>query len=76
MFAAVGSGDIRMAHVVNVAHQLVEPDRHSEQLDLIPRRPSKPGRRGDVHIQGVGNLLTQLAGCCQPVPGDPIIGIT
>ncbi len=74
LFAAVGSGDIRMAHVVNVAHQLVEPDRHSEQLDLIPRRPSKPGRRGDVHIQGVGNLLTQLAGCCQPVPGDPIIG--
>ena len=74
LFAAVGSGDIRLTHVVNVAHQLVEPDRHSEQLDLIPRRPSKPGRRGDVHIQGVGNLLTQLAGCCQPVPGDPIIG--
>jgi len=74
LFAAVGSGDIRMAHVVNIAHQLVEPDRHSEQLELIPRRPSKPGRRGDVHIQGVGNLLTQLAGCCQPVPGDPIIG--
>ena len=74
LFAAVGSGDIRLAHVVNVAHQLVEPDRHSEQLELIPRRPNRSERRGDVHIQGVGNLLTQLAGCCQPVPGDPIIG--
>ena len=74
LFAAVGSGDVRMAHVVNVAHQLVEPDVRSEQLELIPRRPSKPGRRGDVHIRGVGNLLTQLAGCCQPVPGDPIVG--
>ncbi|MFA5676853.1 MAG: GTP diphosphokinase [Pseudomonas sp.] len=74
LFAALGSGDIRLAHVVNIAHQLVEPDRQSEQLELIPRRPSKLGRRGDVHIQGVGNLLTQLAGCCQPVPGDPIIG--
>lgn len=74
LFAAAGSGDIRLAQVVNVAHQLVEPDRHSEQLELIPRRPSRPERRGDVHIQGVGNLLTQLAGCCQPVPGDPIIG--
>ena len=74
LFAALGSGDIRLNHVVNIAHQLVEPDRHTEQLELIPRRPSKPGRRGDVHIQGVGNLLTQLAGCCQPVPGDPIIG--
>ena len=74
LFAAVGSGDIRMAHVVNVAQQLVEPDRHNEPVELIARRPSKPGRRGDVHIQGVGNLLTQLAGCCQPVPGDPIVG--
>ena len=25
-------------------------------------------------IQGVGNLLTQMAGCCQPLPGDPIVG--
>ncbi|WP_304639337.1 GTP diphosphokinase [Pseudomonas sp.] len=74
LFAAVGSGDVRLAHVVNVAQQLVEPERNSEQLELIPRRPSKAGRRGDVYIQGVGNLLTQLAGCCQPVPGDPIVG--
>lgn len=74
LFAAVGSGDIRLAHVVNVANQLVEPDRYSEQLELIPRRPARVERRGDVHIQGVGNLLTQLAGCCQPVPGDPIVG--
>lgn len=74
LFAALGSGDIRLNHVVNVAHQLVEPDRHAEQLELIPRRQQKSGRRSDVHIQGVGNLLTQLAGCCQPVPGDPIIG--
>lgn len=74
LFAAVGSGDIRLMHVVNVAQQLIEPDSHSEQLELIPRRASKPARRGDIFIQGVGNLMTQLAGCCQPVPGDPIIG--
>ncbi|WP_150302718.1 GTP diphosphokinase [Pseudomonas saliphila] len=74
LFAAVGSGDVRLAHVVNVAQQLVEPDRNIDQLTLVPRRANKNGRRGDVYIQGVGNLLTQLAGCCQPVPGDPIIG--
>lgn len=74
LFAAVGSGDMRLAHVVGVAHQLVEPDRHSEQLELIPKKPSRVGLRGDVFIQGVGNLMTQLAGCCQPLPGDPIIG--
>lgn len=76
MFAALGAGDLRLAHLVNQAQQLVEPERPVEVLDLLPKRPStKPGaRRGDVQIQGVGNLLTQMAGCCQPLPGDPIVG--
>ena len=30
--------------------------------------------RDEVRIHGVGNLLTQMAGCCQPVPGEPIVG--
>jgi GTP pyrophosphokinase len=27
-----------------------------------------------VQVQGVGNLLTNMAGCCKPVPGDAITG--
>ncbi len=76
MYAALGAGDLRLAHAVNLAQQLVEPERGSEQLELIPRRPQslRPGKRGDIQIEGVGNLLTQMAGCCQPLPGDPIVG--
>ncbi len=77
MYAALGAGDLRLAQAVNLAQQLVEPERGSEQLELIPRRIAgayKPGKRGDIQIQGVGNLLTQMAGCCQPLPGDPIVG--
>ncbi len=76
LFAALGAGDLRLAQVVNAAQQLVEPERGNEQLELIPRRHTafKPGKRGDIQIQGVGNLLTQMAGCCQPLPGDAIVG--
>ncbi|MDT3718033.1 GTP diphosphokinase [Pseudomonas oryzihabitans] len=75
MLAALGAGDLRLAHVMHAAQQLVEPDKGNDTLDLIPRKPTnKPGKRGDVQIQGVGNLLTQIAGCCQPLPGDPIVG--
>ncbi|WP_278618552.1 GTP diphosphokinase [Ectopseudomonas oleovorans] len=76
LFAALGAGDVRLAHAVNLAQQLVEPERGNEQLELIPRKAQgfKPGKRGDIQIQGVGNLLTQMAGCCQPLPGDPIVG--
>ncbi|MDC7828228.1 MULTISPECIES: GTP diphosphokinase [Pseudomonas] len=75
MLAALGAGDLRLAHVMHAAQQLVEPDKGLDTLDLLPRKPTnKPGKRGDVQIQGVGNLLTQIAGCCQPVPGDAIVG--
>lgn len=76
MFAALGAGDLRLAQLVNLAQQLVEPERGNEQLELIPRKATgyKPGKRGDIQIQGVGNLLTQIAGCCQPLPGDAIVG--
>ncbi|WP_040262394.1 GTP diphosphokinase [Pseudomonas massiliensis] len=78
LFAALGAGDLRLAPLVNAAQQLAEPDRgHLDTLDLIPRKSSsgyKPGKRGDIQIQGVGNLLTQMAGCCQPLPGDAIVG--
>ena len=76
MFAALGAGDLRLAQLVNLAQQLVEPERGNEQLELIPRKASgyKPGKRGDIQIQGVGNLMTQMAGCCQPLPGDAIVG--
>ncbi|MBM9484535.1 GTP diphosphokinase [Pseudomonas sp. ICBG1301] len=76
MFAALGAGDLRLAQLVNLAQQLVEPERGSEQLELIPRKAAgyKPGKRGDIQIQGVGNLMTQMAGCCQPLPGDAIVG--
>ena len=76
LFAALGAGDVRLAHAVNLAQQLLEPERGNEQLELIPRKAQgfKLGKRGDIQIQGVGNLLTQMAGCCQPLPGDPIVG--
>ncbi|UVE16622.1 GTP diphosphokinase [Pseudomonas sp. LS44] len=76
LFASLGAGDLRLAHLINYAQQMVEPERGSEQLELIPRRhfAHKPGKRGDIQIQGVGNLLTQMAGCCQPLPGDAIVG--
>ena len=35
--------------------------------------PSKPAA-SSVQVLGVGDLLTQLANCCHPVPGDEIIG--
>jgi GTP pyrophosphokinase len=75
MYAAVGSGDIGPGRVVNAAHTLVElePNR---QIELSPQWqvPKSKATAKGININGVGNLLTQIAKCCQPVPGDAITG--
>lgn len=76
LFAAIGAGDLRLAHAVGLAQQLQERGSRSQHVELIPRKPTvhTGSRRDEVRIEGVGNLLTQMAGCCQPVPGEPIVG--
>lgn len=71
MYAAVGSGDLSSAQVLNAAHGLVE-NQPEPQLRLA--RPAGDRYRGQVEVQGVGNLLTHMAGCCKPLPGDAITG--
>jgi GTP pyrophosphokinase len=42
---------------------------------VTPPAPRKvPGKSTDFTVEGVGNLLVQLARCCQPLPGEPIVG--
>ncbi len=72
LFAACGAGDVRTMQVVNAAQRQVEPEE--ESVFELRTRPKSSRNEGDITIHGVGNLLTQMAGCCHPLPGDPIIG--
>ncbi|WP_027859527.1 GTP diphosphokinase [Marinobacterium jannaschii] len=78
MFAALGAGDIRLSQIISGAQRQVERPgvEHDEQLDLALPGSIAEARSGDagIRIEGVGNLLTNIATCCQPVPGDPIGG--
>ena len=70
MYAAVGSGDVSSAQVLNAAQGLVE-SQPEPQLRL---GRSGDSYRGQVQVRGVGNLLIHMAGCCKPLPGDSITG--
>jgi GTP pyrophosphokinase len=39
-----------------------------------PARERAPRRSSDFTVQGVGNLLVQVARCCQPLPGEDVAG--
>jgi GTP pyrophosphokinase len=72
--AAIGRGDIKPAQLVNAVQELVEPATREERPAIVTRAPIEPRRPMGVSIQGVGNLLTRMARCCNPLPGDAIVG--
>jgi GTP pyrophosphokinase len=82
LYAAVGNGDLTVGQVVHAVERDKEKDTELTVADLVTRTPkrrrkreAREGKEGsDVTIEGVGNLMTSIARCCQPVPGDPICG--
>lgn len=68
--AAVGYGDIHPHQVsMKLAAELQE-----ESGPAIPNISPAPQPTRGIRVLGVGDLLTRLARCCNPVPGDPIVG--
>jgi GTP pyrophosphokinase len=75
MFAAIGAGDLKTTQVANLAQRMLQPKERQLDLKLFEPTPEKaPAQSGDIRIRGVGKLLTTLAQCCNPVPGDDIVG--
>lgn len=66
--AAIGYGDISPQQIAAKLAAITDQRLIFPELTLPP--PSVVG----IQVNGVGDLLTRLAQCCKPVPGDPIIG--
>ena len=73
LYAAVGAGDVSVEQVIRSARAQIVRD--SDSAALISRRP-RATRYGNsrFYIYGVGDLLTRVAKCCGPLPGDEISG--
>ena len=74
-FARVAEGQVSLAQVT----QKLEPPKEglAERLAKGSLEALGLGRRpaGGIRIQGVENVMVNYARCCQPVPGDRVVGI-
>ncbi len=74
LYLAVAIGEISVGQVAGALEELRRPD-DDDVLPLAPSPQRRQKRRKDsLIIEGVGNLMTNLARCCNPVPGDAILG--
>ncbi len=69
-FADIGRGLITSPQILGYLQ--TEPEQ--DPFRKIKKETKSPTSREEVSIHGVGNLMTQFAQCCKPVPGDSVIG--
>ncbi len=74
LLTALALGDVGPAQLARALHEIAAPPRPDEAPPLAVKPPKSGAAREGVTIEGIGNLLTQLARCCQPLPGDPVLG--
>jgi len=75
VYVALGAGDIQLSRVLHAIDDLMSLDGNAPVVRPVRLKKSRhKSSDNDVHILGVGKLLTQMAKCCSPVPGDEIVG--
>jgi len=85
LLAALGYGEVTLNLVVNRLRDAVkasqpletEPEAIEDLLPSLPtaRETSDQWTIKGEPIAGVEGLMHRIAGCCNPVPGEPIIGV-
>ncbi|GLS27261.1 GTP diphosphokinase [Marinibactrum halimedae] len=74
LYAAVGASDLGVHQVLNAAQRLLDFNDVKDPVVPLSKSKVKADGANDIFIEGVGNMLTHIAGCCNPVPGDAIVG--
>ncbi|MGE6811464.1 GTP diphosphokinase [Pseudoalteromonas sp. CAL260-MNA-CIBAN-0059] len=70
LMVAIGAGDIRLNQMLNFV-----TDRAEDEPVIRFKTPTKvTGDNNGIVVDGVGSLMSHVAKCCRPVPGDEIIG--
>jgi GTP pyrophosphokinase len=70
-YVAIGCGDLGLGRIINRISEINAPKE--EPIFPLTPREAKPSGNG-VTVLGLKGLLTNMARCCNPAPGDEIVG--
>ncbi|MGK7933035.1 MAG: bifunctional (p)ppGpp synthetase/guanosine-3',5'-bis(diphosphate) 3'-pyrophosphohydrolase [Microcystaceae cyanobacterium] len=81
LLAAVGYGEVTLNQVVNrwrevtVTEQDPTTEEQTTELPTFNDKSNDKPRKSSSPIAGIEGLVYYIAGCCNPLPGEPIMGI-
>ncbi|MDX9858994.1 MAG: bifunctional (p)ppGpp synthetase/guanosine-3',5'-bis(diphosphate) 3'-pyrophosphohydrolase [candidate division Zixibacteria bacterium] len=70
LLAGIGNGSISLQSVITQ----IQPEEKKETPGLVSKVIDRIRRSKGIKVQGLDNMMFRFAGCCQPVPGDSIVG--
>lgn len=70
LFAAIGNGDLSPRSLVS----LIEPTEEKPVAGLVGKVIDRIRRTKGIRVHGLDNMMFRFAGCCQPIPGEDIVG--
>lgn len=70
LLAAIGNGSVSLQSVITQ----IQPEEKKETPGLVSKVIDRIRRSKGIKVQGLDNMMFRFAGCCQPVPGDSIVG--
>ncbi len=75
-YAAIGYGGLSINRLMPYIKEEYQKnyDKHREEIKVLPiQKPNKKNDEG-VTVEGIDNCLIKFSQCCNPLPGDEIIG--
>ncbi len=72
LLSALGKGSLSIRHVLSEILPEEPPSKAKE--GIIQKFVEKARGRSGIRIQGLGSLMFRFAQCCQPIPGERIVG--
>ncbi|MBW1981035.1 MAG: bifunctional (p)ppGpp synthetase/guanosine-3',5'-bis(diphosphate) 3'-pyrophosphohydrolase [Deltaproteobacteria bacterium] len=75
LLASIGYGKISALQAVGKLASIIDATERPEEIPVerIEGKPQAP-ERGGVLVKGVDDILVRFAKCCNPLPGDQIVG--
>lgn len=78
IYASIGQGDITVTQLLKAIYPDLDENEATvirpSPLERLIDRMRRPGSSRGLKIQGADGLLVRYAQCCQPVPGDTVVG--